>query len=253
MKRILSTLSDKWPEYLLEVVVIIVGILGAFALNNWNNTRLDLIREQQILLQLKNEYQQNLDQLEDKIEMRNLLIQHSRKTLDLMDNREQASLDSLVEHAKYLGLMPTFDPLSSDIIVSGNIRLIQNQSLRERLLAWSSEVVQLQEEEQKWVQMDVEQLLPVLHRLELTRHLVAAGPDKSAIDLILIEKSDEIKPAAVSSGGRKVNLVEVLRDRQFEGLVITGISFNSTANDQSSILRTRIQEILRLIDAELMP
>ena len=55
MKKILETLKRKWAEYLLEIIVIMIGILGAFTLNNWNERRKESKQKVIILTHLKSD------------------------------------------------------------------------------------------------------------------------------------------------------------------------------------------------------
>lgn len=59
MKKILSTLSRKWPEYLIEGTVIVASILGAFALDNWNQTRRAQDREIKFYKELSTDLKAN--------------------------------------------------------------------------------------------------------------------------------------------------------------------------------------------------
>jgi len=54
MKKILETLKQKWAEYLLEILVIMIGILSAFALNNWNEGRKTNKFEHELLIDIQN-------------------------------------------------------------------------------------------------------------------------------------------------------------------------------------------------------
>ena len=64
MKRILTTLSAKWPEYLLEVFVITIGILGAFALNSWNESVNQKKETAKIYAQIESDLEFTLTEIE---------------------------------------------------------------------------------------------------------------------------------------------------------------------------------------------
>lgn len=255
MKRLLTTLSHKWPEYLLEIMVLIVGIYGAFMLENWNEKRIERNQEQLILQQLRNEYQKNLEQLEDKIQLRNISINKAIKILEMAGSPAQVTFDTLINAMKFLGIMPTFDPISSDIISSGNIRLIQNQQLKESLQAWSSDVIQLQEEEQKNIELQHLHLSPIHGKYGLGWHLLHSLYDnsiesQSLINIVLIDtlKTTEIripKPIKVPDA------FTILNDDEFTSIVSHLISLNHIANQQSLVLKAKILEILIHIDADL--
>ena len=65
----------KYFKYAIgEIILVVIGILIALQINNWNQNRLDSNQEQQILLQLKSEFQENLKELDAKDTMRKHMI-----------------------------------------------------------------------------------------------------------------------------------------------------------------------------------
>jgi len=64
MKKILETLKLKWAEYLLEILVIIIGILLAFMLNDWNDSRKQKMLEIELLHTIKSDLESALEELE---------------------------------------------------------------------------------------------------------------------------------------------------------------------------------------------
>ena len=159
MKRILTTLSQKWPEYLLEMLVITAGILGAFALNNWNEGRKEVLLEKKYIagfiddinayktsvnrLLIQNEYSQtsseNLFLIMDSdlsFEEIELLSIKSRSpvigdTLNLIMSLERTSWISRVSKNAY-----TMDDLRS----SGNPGAISNEDLKRAIMAFYNHV-----------------------------------------------------------------------------------------------------------------
>jgi hypothetical protein len=88
MKQIWQHLKNKWIKYLFETIAIIIGIFGAFSLDNWNNSRLDRKEEILILKEISRDLSAGLDEInasisQDKLTMQNLKIIIQQMTNDL--------------------------------------------------------------------------------------------------------------------------------------------------------------------------
>jgi hypothetical protein len=147
MKRLFTTLSQKWPEYLLEILVLIIGIYGAFELENWNESRKASHQEQLVLSGLREEFIQNLKELESD-HLYNTISLNATKAI-LHANGQSIpgyKVDSLLGHAINFA---TFDPrrgVIDEVISSGKLSLIQAENLRYKLTQWSGELGSIQED-----------------------------------------------------------------------------------------------------------
>lgn len=147
MKQILTHFRSEWYKYILELIVITAGVLGAFALNNWNEYRLEKKQEQIILVGLKTEFTQNMAELKSDHHYNTLCLAATRELLNKNGQSVPAhTVDSLFGHVLNYA---TFDPrvgVVEEIIASGKLNLIQDEVLRYRLTQWSGELNDLEED-----------------------------------------------------------------------------------------------------------
>ena len=136
MKRILHLLKEKWPEYMIEILVLIIGIYGAFELSNYGENRNLKRAELEILKGCKTELTTDLAEI--KLNMEEL--GKSERALDLilgvLEN-DGAYHDSLAFHFNYTLLPIHFvhSTSSFETAKSRGLDIISNAEIRNKLIA----------------------------------------------------------------------------------------------------------------------
>ena len=244
--------TGKYFKYAIgEIVLVVIGILIALQINNFNESRKDRINEQVVLKQLKEDYQANLLQLEQKMKMRSGIIKSAYKIFEAMDMPNTIIRDSLIKNIATINDDPTFDPIQNDLINSGNIRLITNEKLKRQLSNWTSDVIALQEIEVIWSNKNNQQLDPVIAKLRISRDVsnsYMSNPDQ----LWMIDSTFNYSNTQIGNSKYGAPINEIITDYELEGLVTNAFGYNQSANIQSQILVKRINDIIELIDIEIV-
>lgn len=246
--------ENKFSKYLLyaigEIVLVVIGILIALSINNWNEGQKELAKEQLILKQLNSEYQSNLKQLDEKILMRNEALEACNKLLNLIDNPDSINEDVLYQSLWTLFRDPTFDPIQNDIVGSENIRLINNDTLVRFLSNWSSEVFQVQELELEYQKFRTEILLPCYLRLGVSRNVNNNLWKDGYSPTEALDKEFNYQ-FTIEQTKKQLDLTKVLSDIELEGIVSQVITHHQITNIQSQSLRMRIISMLKIINQEI--
>ena len=95
MKKLFATLSQKWPEYLLEILVLIIGIYGAFMLDNWNESR----KEKIILINHLKKIAENIQN--DRIQLAYLENHRNNTALQISNLIEQIDKGKEITHEEF--------------------------------------------------------------------------------------------------------------------------------------------------------
>ena len=141
-----NNINSKYLKYALgEIVLVVLGILIALSINNWNEQRKIRIAEQSILKNLRTELILNIKNLETDISYHELAHQCSFELLNLfgtdVSSIPSKSLDTLLFNAETVYTFEVRNGYIKSIISSGNLDYLRNEELKSMLASFEGEVV----------------------------------------------------------------------------------------------------------------
>ena len=147
--------ENKFSKYLLyaigEIVLVVIGILLALQIDTWNTDKNNRAKEQLYLKSFHDDILLNLKELDriikksgETVQITDSLLCHVNGQLDLDTPKEFQNL--VVESGSYTYFFSTEGTIK-DIFGSGDLALIQNDSIRKAMVNWEAEFKYLKEYE----------------------------------------------------------------------------------------------------------
>jgi len=118
-----------------EIILLVIGIILALQISNWNNSRKDNQREKEYLNNIKRDLTEQLVNIDKQIKFELNQLDNAEAVLNALDNNKPLR-DSLLNKLIFLAERRTFvpnDPTFQDLKSTGNLNLIRNFVLRDNL------------------------------------------------------------------------------------------------------------------------
>ncbi len=132
-----------------EIILVVIGILIALQINNWNESRKERKREKMYLESLQSDLQESQSELRRVIKKTdtiatNQLLDYS---IDAFQMPAARVFDSLILKTFGYTIAMTNEGKINDISGSGDLKVIRNDSLRRMIASWNAGFKMIRERE----------------------------------------------------------------------------------------------------------
>ena len=159
--------TGKYFKYAIgEIVLVMIGILLALQVSNWNQQRLEADKEQLLLEALHQEFLENRTQLDSVVFVHERSLASTQNMISQFPiNIQTINLDTLSKGLQHWGNWSTFNPsqgVIKSLVNSSTFNLISDPDLRALLVSWEDVLADYKEEEDIAVQNLYDHLFPEL-------------------------------------------------------------------------------------------
>ncbi len=140
LKKILDHLESHWYKYIIEIIVVIIGILIAYNLEQWRDARSNKKREIEVLKEFKAALGADLAEMKANIRQHENSILSSRIVLKVIKDNLPYN-DSLDACFAYTHAFTTFSGRVGPIeqLKNTNLEIVSNDSLRLNIISMYDE------------------------------------------------------------------------------------------------------------------
>jgi len=242
--------TGKYLKYAIgEIILVMIGILLALQVNNWNQKRMEVNEEKIILSNLKEDFESAIVEFKSLNSLREDVIYAAKAIYEVdikdIENYHSRYLDSLL--LKTL-TAPTFNNQAGSLnvlLTSGKINLIANQPLKKKLIEWPGDVADMTEDEINHSNLYVDKYCNILDKYISWNTVFKHGTNGgSRFKERLIKKMED--NAMVSSDYKLL-----LEDKVFLNTLRRRAIYCELTNGETTILIEKAENIITSINKEL--
>jgi hypothetical protein len=150
-----------------EIVLVVIGILIALQVNNWNQSRILKKQEKILLAEIHSEFNYNKTELESNLSRYLLVYNSLEKIIELFPiDIQSTNLDSLafyMDKTFFVGNYDYSNTALQKIKMASSYDIISNKELRNLLLEWEVVLADYMEREESSIDYREQRYVPILN------------------------------------------------------------------------------------------
>lgn len=136
--------TSKYFKYAIgEIILVMIGILLALQVSNWNEQRKENLEYQKFIIKLKSNLQDDINLYKKAIEDNTNHLKHLDTSLIILKNHKNYTTKDLQPHLAYIQYLSRFNSNNTAYInlqSTGKLNIITNDSLSDNLILYYRDI-----------------------------------------------------------------------------------------------------------------
>ena len=237
--------TGKYFKYAIgEIILVVLGILIALQINNWNEERKNRNREQSILKNLQSDFRANIDNVDKAYYSFLEAYEASASLLEIISSNDTIN-GSEIEYLLYEIINKTMSldintGSINEMLNTGSINLIRDTNLKKKLSNWSYFETDTQDDIVIYRNYLFDFFIPSLTNKALLRNMEVPDFFEEDLELKIISKSNF-----------KIDYIKTIRTIEFENeLYNNTLNYMFTLNSYK-VFKNYLTDTLKLIESNI--